>query len=70
MILDFHLSPYRDATSAFSLIHSCQVQYGTLKSMCVSDRYPAYREAFKRLLPEKYISEVEDFADDISNNII
>jgi len=59
MILDFHLSPYRDATSAFSLIHSCQVQYGTPQSMCVSDRYPAYREAFKRLLPEKYISELK-----------
>jgi len=70
MILDFHLSPYRDATSAFSLIHSCQVQYGTPQSMCVSDRYPAYREAFKRLLPEKIHLRVEDFADDISNNVI
>jgi len=38
--------------------------------MCVSDRYPAYREAFKRLLPEKIHLRVEDFADDISNNLI
>jgi len=38
--------------------------------MCVSDRYPAYREAFKRLLPEKIHLRVEDFADDISNNVI
>ncbi|NLJ93887.1 MAG: IS6 family transposase [Clostridiaceae bacterium] len=70
MILDFHLSPYRDATSAFSLIHSCQSQYGTPQTMFVSDRYPAYRQAFEKLLPEKIHLRVEDFADNISNNVI
>jgi len=44
---------------------------GTPQSMCVFwiDILRTER-AFKRLLPEKIHLRVEDFADDISNNII
>jgi len=66
MILDFHLSPYRDGDPLpFLLFTVARFNMVPPQSMCVSDRYPAYREAFKRLLPEKIHLRVEDFADDI-----
>lgn len=70
MILDFHLSPTRDAACAYSLIHSCQQQFGNPQSMFVSDRYPAYRRVFSHLAPNVEHLRVEDFSDDISNNVM
>lgn len=56
MILDFHLSPYRDATSAFSLIHSCQVQYGTPQSTALTKEYGVSYSALSKWI--KQYSEV------------
>ena len=70
MILDFHLSPTRDTTSAYSLIHSCQEQFGNPQSMFVTDRYPAYQRAFDHLAPCVEHQLVEAFSDDISNNVM
>lgn len=70
MILDFHLSPTRDASAAYTLTSSCKERYGCPRSMIVSDRFSAYNQAFKFIMPSATHLKVEDFADPISNNLI
>lgn len=66
-VLGFHLSPYRDSSSAFSLLNSVKA-LGTVNSI-VSDRYSAYKLPVKSVLRCNHV-RVESFADDITNNLI
>lgn len=66
-VLGFHLSPYRDSSSAFSVLNSVK-DLGTVNSL-VSDRYSAYKVPVKAVLNCQHI-RVASFADDITNNLI
>lgn len=70
VIIDFHLSEYRDTSAAFSLLNSCKENFGSPKSMIVTDRYRPYVQPIKYIYGDTMHLRVEDFADDISNNII
>jgi len=50
VILDFHISEYRDSTAAHILLNSCNEQFGKPREAVVMDRYYAYREPVKRFL--------------------
>jgi len=49
VILDFHISEYRDSTAAHILLNSCNEQFGKPREAVVMDRYYAYRERLKIL---------------------
>lgn len=67
-IVDFHLSPFRDATQAFILMNSSK-KLGKPKAI-VSDRYAAYNVPIKSVMHEAIHIKVQGFKDDISNNLI
>lgn len=66
-VLGFHLSPYRDASQAFSLFNS--IKHLGNPSSIVSDRLPSYNLPIMSVTNSKHI-KVQSFKDDISNNII
>lgn len=69
-VIDFHLSPCRDSDSAHSLLKSCTDKFGSPASAVVSDRYFAYEQPARLYFDQKRHIQVEDFQDDISNNLI
>ena len=70
VILDFHISEYRDSTAAHILLNSCNEQFGKPRDAVVMDRYYAYREPVKRFFPNTDFIQVESFDDIINNNPI
>lgn len=68
-VIDFHLSPYRDSSQAFSLLASAKRNFGSPKAI-VSDRLFAYEQPVKVFFPQASHIQVADFKDDISNNLI
>jgi len=68
VILDFHISEYRDSTAAHTLLNSCKEQFGEPREAVVMDRYYAYREPVKRFFPNTDFIQVESFDDIINNN--
>jgi transposase-like protein len=67
-IIGFHLSPHRDSTQAVSVLNHAK-SVGKPKSI-VSDRYAAYKVPIKSLFDGVKHIRVQDFKDDISNNLI
>ena len=67
-IIGFHLSPHRDSTQAVSVLNHAK-SVGKPKSI-VSDRYAAYKVPIKSLFEGVKHIRVQDFKDDISNNLI
>ena len=67
-IISFHLSRYRNESSAFSLINEAK-KYGSPSNL-ITDRWPAYNEAIATLLPETKHVPVKPMSSDINNNLI
>lgn len=67
-VIDFHLSPFRNATQAFCLLNSAKKT--GLPISIVSDRYAAYNIPVKSVMPNAKHIKVQSFKDDISNNLI
>jgi len=66
-VLGYHLSPRRDSSQAFILLHS--VMALGKPSSIVTDRYGAYNVPAKSMSGVQHI-RVQSFADDITNNLI
>lgn len=67
-VIGYNLSPHRDSPSAVSVISEA-ASHGTPERF-VTDRYSAYRQPIKCLLPNAQHIRVESFKDDVSNNLI
>ena len=67
-VLGFHLSPHRDSPQAHTILNHVR-QFGNPRSI-VSDRYSAYKLPIKCFFPDANHIRVENFKDDISNNLI
>ena len=67
-VIGFHLSPHRDSPQAVSLLHEAK-KLGKPRAI-VSDRYAAYKVPIKSLFDGAKHIRVQDFKDDISNNLI
>lgn len=70
VILDFHISEFRDSTAAHTLLSSCKKQFGEPREAIVMDRYYAYREPARRFFPNTDVIQVQSFDDLINNNPI
>lgn len=66
-MLGFHLSPHRDSSQAFTLLHSVKA-LGKPQAI-VTDRYNAYKAPVKAFGNVRHI-RVQSFGDDITNNLI
>lgn len=67
-VLDYHLSPSRSSDESHSLVNSIK-DMGSPKSI-VTDRYKAYIQPISLLMSDCTHITVEDFKDEISNNLI
>ena len=70
VILDFHISEFRDSTAAHTLLHSCKEQFGKPREAIIMDRYYAYLQPARRFFPDVDFVQVESFEDLINNNPI
>ena len=70
LVLDFHLSPYRDSDSAYTLLANCRRYFGQPQSAVISDRYYAYQQPASLFFPNAKHIRVEDFDDLINNNVL
>ena len=70
VILDFHISEFRDSTAAHTLLHSCKEQFGKPREAVIMDRYYAYKQPAQRFFPDLDFIQVESFEDLINNNPI
>jgi transposase-like protein len=68
-VINYHLSPSREASEAFALFNSAKNKYGSPASI-VSDRLPSYTMPTKTVFNESTHIKVQKFSDDITNNLI
>ena len=67
-VIGYHLSAHRTSQNAVSVLATAK-PYGQPKAI-VSDRFDAYEMPIKSLFPNVQHIQVQDFKDDISNNLI
>ena len=67
-VLAFHLSKYRGEDSAFSLINKSK-EFGEPSNL-ITDRWPAYNQAIKQVLPNTKHLPFKPMSSDINNNLI
>jgi transposase-like protein len=70
LVLDFHLSPKRDSSSAHTLLANCRRKFGQPRYAVISDRYYAYQQPASLFFPQAEHIRVEDFDDLINNNVL
>lgn len=70
VIMDFHISEFRDSTASHTLLNSCKKQFGSPREMIITDRYNAYRRPTSLFFDSAQHVQVESFKDVISNNPI
>jgi len=70
LVLDFHLSPNRNSSSAHSLLASCRKKFGQPRSAIISDRFYAYQQPASLFFPQAKHIRVKDFDDLINNNVL
>ena len=68
-VIDYHLSPSREASEAFALFNAAKIRVGAPNSI-VSDRLPSYTFPAKSIFPNSKHIKVQKFSDDITNNLI
>jgi transposase-like protein len=67
-VIGFHLSPYRNSPQAATVLHHAR-QLGKPAAV-VTDRYAAYKVPIKSLMPAVEHIRVQNFKDDVPNNLI
>jgi transposase-like protein/DNA-directed RNA polymerase subunit RPC12/RpoP len=68
-VIDYHLSPSREASDAFALFNAAKLRFGSPKSI-VSDRLPSYTFPVKSVFSSCKHIKVQKFSGDITNNLI
>ena len=68
-VIDYHLSPSREASEAFALFNAAKLRIGSPNSI-VSDRLPSYTFPAKSVFSSSKHIKVQKFSDDITNNLI